>query len=79
MNPNSVVARILQDGKTVQVPYDDDHNRSSDNDNDIRNMRELSLERAFGNFWMMQDLRKNGNEPMLTSKISLSIRFFSVP
>jgi ATP10 protein len=73
MNPNSIASRILSDGKTAQVPNDDsDKDRNSDNNNMnvIQTMQEKPLERAYGNFWMMQDLRKNGNKPILASKIS---------
>ena len=57
-NPDSIVSLLLPDGRSVLKK-----DRKGD-------LREVLVERAYGHFWMMQDLTKAGSKPILMSEIS---------
>jgi mitochondrial ATPase complex subunit ATP10 len=59
MNPEGHSARILPGGKYVE--------------RQVRNeRRKVLVERAYGNFWMMTDLKKTGNKPVLSNEHLIS-------
>lgn len=53
MNPGSFGNKILPGNKVIKVVRDEE--------------RQILAERAFGNFWMMSDLKKTDNKPILTN------------
>ena len=57
VNPDSIVSQILPGGRAVLKK-----DRKGE-------YREIMVERAFGHFWMIQDLTKVGNKPILSSEI----------
>ncbi len=57
-NPDSIVSLLSPDGRSVF---------KKDRKGDVR---EVLVERAYGHFWMMQDLSKAGSKPILMSEIS---------
>jgi ATPase complex subunit ATP10 len=59
MNPEGHSARILPGGQYVEKQ--------------VRNeQRKVLVERAFGNFWMMTDLKKTDNKPVLSNEHLIS-------
>lgn len=57
-NPDSIVSLLLPGGRTVLKK-----DRKGD-------LREVMVDRAYGHFWMLQDVSKAGNKPILASEIS---------
>lgn len=53
MNPSGFGNKILPGNQVIKVVRDEE--------------RKIMTERAFGNFWMMSDLKKTNNKPILTN------------